>query len=202
MVITPGTPVTINSVEGFQLRRCDRRARSPAAVPGSSRCLRAVPGQLLHRDDRLGRPVARPAAGTITQDASNPSVYYITGTHTFLDTGTFTVTQHGRLRGRPITVPVNGVPITINSRPRGTDPRNRRHRHCDARDRWPSRPSRSSGPRASPSRQARSPRSSTPAGPIRRRLHGDISIINSAGSSLRPVPAPASPRTRMPPSSP
>ena len=75
--------------------------------------------QRLHRVDRLGRPVARPRAGTITQDASNPSVYYITGTHTFAENGTYTVANTVAFAGGTFTAPVNGVPITITFGPAG-----------------------------------------------------------------------------------
>ena len=66
-----------------------------------------------------GDPSPDPSAGTITQDASNPSVYYITGTHTFVDTGVYVVDNTVAFAGGSITVPVNGVPITFSFGPAG-----------------------------------------------------------------------------------
>ena len=91
LVITPGPPTTINSVEGFNL--------TDAIVGTFSVVLPFTPPPNLPASDFTatinwgdGSPTT-PQAGTITQDASNPSVYYITGTHTFPTDGTFTVTN-------------------------------------------------------------------------------------------------------------
>ena len=90
--ITPGPATTINSVEGF---------RDTDAIVGTfSLCTGTVlpgfpgpPASDFTASIDWGDPSPDPAAGTITQDASNPSVYYITGTHTFSENGTFTVTN-------------------------------------------------------------------------------------------------------------
>ena len=117
----PGPAVAINTVEGFQLVDVDRRhlhRADPLPVAGPP----GLPGQRLHRLDRLGRPVARPRAGTITQDASNPSIYYITGTHTFPENGTYTVANTVAFTGGTLTAPVNGVPISFTFGPVGPRP--------------------------------------------------------------------------------
>ena len=66
-----------------------------------------------------GDPSPDPAAGTITQDASNPIVYYITGTHTFTAPGTFTVANTVAFCGRTYSSTVNGVPLSITLSPVG-----------------------------------------------------------------------------------
>ena len=116
LVITPGPAVLINTVEGFQnVNTIVGTFTAPISIlPGP-----AASRPRLHRVDRLGRPVAGPSAGTITQDASNPSVYSITGTHTFVDAGTFTVANTVTFAGGTITAPVNGVPVSITFGPAG-----------------------------------------------------------------------------------
>ena len=118
IVITPGPAVTINTVEGFQNVNAIVGTftapipilPAPGGFPASDFTASIDWGDLLPSD---------PGAGTITQDASNPSVYYITGTHTFLENGTFTVTNSVAFAGGTFTVPVNGVPISINFGPAG-----------------------------------------------------------------------------------
>ena len=89
--------------------RRSRSSRRPAGFPASD----------FTASIDWGDPSVDPSAGTITQDASNPSVYYITGTHTFVDTGVYTVANTVAFAGGTITVPVNGVPITISFGPAG-----------------------------------------------------------------------------------
>ena len=121
LVITPGPAVAINTVEDFQ--NVDAIVGTftapigifptPAGFPASDFTASIDWGDLLPSD---------PSAGTITQDASNPSLYYITGTHTFRENGTFTVSNTVAFAGGTLTVPVNGVPISFTLAPAGPTP--------------------------------------------------------------------------------
>src|SRR5262249_29109509 len=121
VVITPGPAVTINTVEGFQ---------NVDAIVGTFTApfpfLPTPPGGFPASDFTAtidwGDPSLDLSAGTITQDASVPSVYYITGTHTFVDNGTYTVNNTVAFSGGTISVPVNGVPITFPFGPAGPTP--------------------------------------------------------------------------------
>ena len=118
LVITPGPAVDDQHRRGLPERQCDRRhlhradrdscRHRPASPPATSP--RRSTGATRRRD---------PSAGTITQDASNPSIYYITGTHTFVDTGTFTVDNTVAFAGGTISVPIGGVPISFTFGPAG-----------------------------------------------------------------------------------
>jgi hypothetical protein len=118
IVITPGPAATINTVEGFQNVNTIAGTftapipigGAPAGFPANDFTASIDWGDLLPSD---------PGAGTITQDASNPSVYYITGTHTFLENGTYAVSNSVAFAGGTLSVPVNGVTITINFGPSG-----------------------------------------------------------------------------------
>ena len=89
-MITPGPAVTINTVEGFQ--NVDAIVGTfTAADPDRPGARAASPPATSPRRSTGATRRPTSSAGTITQDASNPSVYYITGTHTFVDTGTYTV---------------------------------------------------------------------------------------------------------------
>ncbi len=120
LVITPGPAVTINTVEGFQ--NVDSIVGTFTApilpIPGPP----GFPAGDFTASIDWGDPSPDPDAGTITQDASDPSVYYITGTHTFLENGTYTVANTVAFAGGTYTAPVNGVPITITFGPAGPTP--------------------------------------------------------------------------------
>ncbi|MGD0461178.1 MAG: LEPR-XLL domain-containing protein [Tepidisphaeraceae bacterium] len=114
-VISPGPLATIDSVEDTQ---------SVNAVVGTF----SAPVPLLPPSG--GFPASdftasinwgdtSTAAGTITQNASDPSVYSITCTHTFTENGVFTVTNTVAFAGATYTAPVNGVPISITIGPAG-----------------------------------------------------------------------------------
>ena len=121
IVINPGPAVFINTVEGFQ---------NVDAIVGTFTVpiplLPPLPGGFPASDFTAsidwGDPSPDPSAGTITQDASNPSVYYITGTHTFADTGVYVVQNTVAFAGGTFTTPVNGVPISISFGPSGPTP--------------------------------------------------------------------------------
>ena len=53
-----------------------------------------------------------PSAGTVAQDPVNPALYYVSGSHTYANPGTFTTTVTVRDMGRNITTVVNGVSVT------------------------------------------------------------------------------------------
>ncbi len=117
LVITPGPAATINTVEGFQ--NVDSIVGTFTApvlpFPGPP----GFPAGDFTASIDWGDPSPDPSAGVITQDASNPSIYYITGTHTFLENGTYTVDSTVAFAGGSYTVPVNGVPVTITFGPAG-----------------------------------------------------------------------------------
>ena len=89
VVITPGPAIFINSVEGFQnVDAIVGTFTAPIPIIPSSP---GFPASAFTASIDWGDPSVDPSAGTITQDASNPAVYYISGTHTFVDTGVYTV---------------------------------------------------------------------------------------------------------------
>jgi hypothetical protein len=88
--IRPGPARTINTVEGFNL--------TDAIVGTFTFLAGTIGGQTINLPASdfaatidWGDPSPDTQAATITQDASNPAVYYITGTHTFTQTGSYTV---------------------------------------------------------------------------------------------------------------
>lgn len=53
-------------------------------------------------------------AGVIVQDASNPSIFYVTGTHTYTGSAaTYATSVSVTSEGGPITSVINGVPVTF-----------------------------------------------------------------------------------------
>ena len=52
--------------------------------------------------------------GTITQDAVNPDLYYVTGGHTYLTSGPFTISMTVTLKATAITGTFNNTPITLD----------------------------------------------------------------------------------------
>jgi hypothetical protein len=117
VTITPGPAVTINSVEGFRLTD---------ALVGTFTLPQTIiptpPGALASDFTATidwGDPSPDLTAGTITQDASNPSVYDITGTHTFTEQGTFTVANTVSFAGGTFTTIIGGVPVTVTLAPSG-----------------------------------------------------------------------------------
>jgi hypothetical protein len=59
------------------------------------------------------------SGGMITQDASNPSLYDITGTYTFRGQATYTVANTVTFSGGTITTPVTGTPVSVTYGPAG-----------------------------------------------------------------------------------
>ena len=120
LVITPGPAVTINTVEDFQnVNSIVGTFTAPIIpIPGPA----GFPASDFTASLDWGDPSPDPDAGTITQDASDPSVYYITGTHTFAENGTYTVANTVAFAGGTYTAPVNGVPITFTFGPAGPTP--------------------------------------------------------------------------------
>ena len=64
-----------------------------------------------------GDPAPDSTAGTITQDAADPSQYTITGSHAFVQAGTFAVAQTIAFAGGTITEPVNGAAVSARFGP-------------------------------------------------------------------------------------
>ena len=117
LVITPGPAASINSVKGHPLIN---------AIVGTFTLPIPVlppPGGFAANDFTAsidwGDPSPDSSAGTVIQDASNPSMYYITGTHTFAQNGTYTVASTIAFAGGTDTASVNGVPIVISYGPSG-----------------------------------------------------------------------------------
>ncbi len=120
LTITPVSLPTYNTVEGFQ--NVDQLAgefQLPLAPPFITNSMTGasnpagVPASDFTATINWGDPSPDTAAGTVAQDASNPSVYYITGTHTFPTTGTFTASSFVGFSGATVTAAVNGVPISV-----------------------------------------------------------------------------------------
>ena len=117
--ITPGPAVTINSVEGFNYVNAIVGTFT-FPLPASTGTLPAgLPASDFTASIDWGDPSVDASAGTIIQDASNPSVYFITGTHTFPENGTFTVASSIRFIGGSYTTTISGIPVTISLPPSG-----------------------------------------------------------------------------------
>ena len=117
--IIPGPALTINAVEGVNLADATVATfQSPLTT-----ILPTASGELPASDFTAtidwGDPSTDMAAGTITQDATNPSVYNVTGTHTFVENGTYTVTNTVDFAGGLFSSDVYGVPVTVTLPPSG-----------------------------------------------------------------------------------
>jgi len=118
--IIPGLPRTINTVEGFNLADAIVATfQSPLAAILPTGTGGPPAGDFTATID-WGDPSPDLAAGTITQDASNPSVYYVTGTHTFVDNGTYTVANTvDFVPVFPVSESLNGVTVNLTLSPSG-----------------------------------------------------------------------------------
>ncbi|MGA2497783.1 MAG: FG-GAP-like repeat-containing protein, partial [Tepidisphaeraceae bacterium] len=111
IVLTPGPATSINSAEGFQLvNQVVATFTAPILI---TQAPAGMPASDFTASIDWGDPSVDPAAGTITQNASNPSLYYITGTHAFAAQGTFTVANTVAFAGATYSTGVNGTPISI-----------------------------------------------------------------------------------------
>jgi hypothetical protein len=126
--ITPGAAETLNTVEGASNTNAIVGTFTFPLAPIVSAAA-GLPATDFTASIDWGDPSPDPSGGTITQDASDPSVYYVTATHTFNTSGTFSVTSQlasaaasmtGALNGTPILLmfdpsgPVSGAPATAN----------------------------------------------------------------------------------------
>jgi len=118
-VITPGPAVTINSVEGFQLVNAlvgtftfPLSSLIPSVFPVGTTFPAGLPASDFTATINWGDGTST-TAGTITQDASNPSVYDITGTHIYTNPGTYTIGLTVNFVGGPVTGVVGGIPVTV-----------------------------------------------------------------------------------------
>ena len=110
LTITPGAAVSINGVEGAPIvNTLVGTFTAPVSVlpPAGGFPAGDFTASINWGD---GSPIA---AGTITEDAGDPGVYAITGTHAFAVNGTFTVTSTAAFEGGTYTTPVNGVPVAV-----------------------------------------------------------------------------------------
>jgi hypothetical protein len=115
IVVTPGPAVSINSIEGFHL--VNQLVGTFTALIPTPGAPAGLPASDFTATIDWGDPSPNLTAGTITQDASNPSVYDITGNHTFVEQGTFTVATSILFGGGSYTATINGVPITFSFAP-------------------------------------------------------------------------------------
>jgi hypothetical protein len=114
IVVTPGPAVSINSIEGFRLvNELVATFTAPLPFPPPPE---GLPASDFTATINWGDGTST-TAGTITQDASNPSVYDVTGNHKYVDNGTFTVTTAVSFNGGSITTTIGGVPVTFNFPP-------------------------------------------------------------------------------------
>jgi hypothetical protein len=116
VTITPGPAATINTIEGFQNVNAIVGTFTVTTDPAITTSA-GFPASDFTASIDWGDPSVDASAGTVTQDASNPSVYYITGTHTFVDTGTYTVANSVAFAGASVSTVINGVNISITFPP-------------------------------------------------------------------------------------
>ena len=113
LVITPGPARTINTVEGFNLTDAIVGTFTMPTVPPHLPGPPGFPASDFTASIDWGDPSPDPEAGTITQDSSDPSLYYITATHTFPQNGTFTIPNIVVFSGGMLTSTVNGVTVSF-----------------------------------------------------------------------------------------
>ncbi len=130
LVVTP-TSAAINSVEGFNyvgIPVGSFTAPVPtifAGLPVGAPPVPTLPASSFTSSINWGDPSPDLGAGTITQNAANPSIYYVTGTHTFPLAGTNTVVSTINSSGGSITYPVSvalasgaiTIPVTVSFNP-------------------------------------------------------------------------------------
>jgi hypothetical protein len=113
LAINPGPAQPINSVEGFNYANLPVGTFTLPITP-----IIAAPAGLSASDFTAsidwGDPSPDVTAGTITQDASTPSVYDVTGSHTFVEQGTFTVTPSVAFSGGTISASVGGSTVSVS----------------------------------------------------------------------------------------
>ena len=117
IVITPGPAVAINGVENVPLvNQTVATFTAPIVTPLAPA---GFPASNFTASIDWGDPSPDTSAGTVTQDATNPSIYDISGTHTFLSNGTYTVASTVAFSGGSYSVVVNGVTFTGTFGPSG-----------------------------------------------------------------------------------
>lgn len=111
VVITPGTAQTIKATEGSSLNGVVVGLFT-LPLPSVGAPPNGVAANNFGATINWGDGSA--TAGTITQNAGNPSVYSILGTHTYTVPGTYTVTNTVAFSGTSFVSTVNGVSVTTN----------------------------------------------------------------------------------------
>lgn len=119
--VTPVDP--LNSIEGFQLVNTEVGTFTfdlAGLFPIGTNLPAGLPASFFTATYDWGDGTT--TAATITQDASDPSVYTVTGNHTYLDPGLYLTGLTVSFVGGPVTGTVNGVPVTLNLAPSTTTP--------------------------------------------------------------------------------
>ena len=115
--ITPGSALTLNTPQGAGLSGAVVGTFTlplpSVGTPPSGVSASDFAATIAWGDGTSNSP------GTITQDAGNPSVYYITASHTFSAPGDFTVTNTVAFAGGSYDTTVNGTSISVNLAPAG-----------------------------------------------------------------------------------
>ena len=115
VVVIPGAAVSLTPVEGTnQVNAIVGTFTLPLPVSG-------IPAQGLPAGDFTASidwgdsssELPDTSAGTITQDANNPYLYYITGTHTYAASGAFAVANTVAFSGGTDSATINGVLVSL-----------------------------------------------------------------------------------------
>jgi hypothetical protein len=110
VVITPGATTPIHAVEGAPATTIVGKFTLPLAAIGITNPAGLPAGDftaLINWGDGSS------SAGTITQDTSNPGLYYITGTHTYAASGAFTVSNTVSFTGATYSSTLNGATVSV-----------------------------------------------------------------------------------------
>jgi hypothetical protein len=118
VTITPGAAATIIAREGHRVTDA-LVGTFTLPLPAIGTAPAGLPASDFTATIDWADPSPDLTAGTITQDASNPSVYDVTGTHTFVEQGTFAVASTLAFSGATFTSTVNGVAVSLTLPPAG-----------------------------------------------------------------------------------
>ena len=113
LTITPGLTRTINTIQNVQnVDAIVGTFSMPIPVVTTPLPPGGLPPSDFQSTINWGDATATTAA-TIVQDASNPSIYDIEGTHTYVASGTFPINQTITFSGGTYTASVSGIPVNV-----------------------------------------------------------------------------------------